>query len=197
MAISRTAATWIGNSRTLQLSTKRSGAHYLRYLMRTRFAATHLKHAHEDEIQETLKLADALPAHLAAFLTALREDLTRRGPTQRGRRAETYSLRDLDNAARHGMPAVYLDCSPTDTGWAPVEAMDESPPDMSRLVGLIMLPPDTSGRAFISLVTDDVKLLTITSSRIASLIHRLTRAYLATIAPGLVDPLAAVGDYPT
>jgi hypothetical protein len=113
------------------------------------------------------------------------------GPSPR-----TFSLRELDGQYRHGAPVVYMDCSPTDVEWRGVVPGEALPADV--LVGIVMLPPpDEAGPAYIARVEYGPPMasaLLSTSEVLADLIHRLVRACLLNLAPGLADPLSVVAD---
>lgn len=111
---------------------------------------------------------------------------------------KTYSLRELESRHRHGAPVVYHDCSPTDAAWVAVDRRQDGD-HRGDTIGLVLLPPDASGAAFIGLFKHDVGMreaLIKTSETLAVLVRRLARAHLLALAPGLIDdPLAAVADY--
>ena len=115
-----------------------------------------------------------------------------------GPRESTHSLRALDGQYRHGAPVVYHTCSPTQTGWVAVDVRTAED-QRGDTVGVVMLPPDEHGVALISLVKhdDDMKTgLKNSSATLAAFVHRLVRAHLLFLSPGLVeDPLAAIADY--
>jgi hypothetical protein len=153
--------------------------------------------APDDEVAARVEYAAALPTLIATNMRELQTFFEQEEATT-GPRAKAFSLRELDSRHRHGAPVVYHDCSPTETEWIAVYEPREGD-HRGDTVGVVMLPPDERGAAFISLFKHDDEMrqgLLNTSETLAGLVRRLARAQLLALAPGLVDdPLAAVADY--
>ena len=153
--------------------------------------------ASADDVETRLGFAAELPDLVAKNMGEIRQFVGEE-ETIAGPRESTHSLRALDGQYRHGAPVVYHACSPTDSGWVAVDVRTAED-HRDDTVGVVMLPPDESGSALISLVKHDDEMKTglrKTSATLAALVHRLVRAQLLYLAPGLVeDPLAAIADH--
>lgn len=152
--------------------------------------------ATSEELANRITFARELPGLLATNMTEL-AGMFDRDETIAGPRDMSFSLRELDDQYRHGAPVVYLDCSPSTSRWIGVLPDTGDTPD--ELVGMIMMPPDQNGAAFIARVACDVEMaqgLLRTATNLGALVRRLARAHLVALSPGLIDdPLAAVADY--
>jgi hypothetical protein len=150
--------------------------------------------ADDAEINSRVALAASLPELLATNMRELNQYVECR-PAIAGPRDTTATLRELDGQYRHGAPVVYHDCSPTLSNWV---AIDERAADDNRrdTVGLLMSPPDDDRAALIPLVKYDDEMtagLRNVSTAMAALVHRLVKAQLLYLSPGLVeDPLAVI-----
>jgi hypothetical protein len=149
----------------------------------------------QDEIEKRTSYAAELPRLLA---TNMREILRffDREDAATGPREQTASLREVDDRHRHGAPIVYLDCSPTEFAWINIQERPDE--HTGETVGVVMSPPDANGAAFVPLFKHDEEMargLRAAAEVLAGIVHRLVRAHLFVLSPGLSDPLASVTDY--
>jgi hypothetical protein len=152
--------------------------------------------ASPEEIKLRVDMAEELPGLLATNMREIQEYFDSES-TVAGPMAKTATLREIDDLYRHGAPAVYHDCSPTESGWVNVRPLEGD--SIAETIGLVMTEPDSDGASFIPLFKHDQEMrdgLLAASSVLAGVIRRLARTYLGRIEPGLLsDPLAAIGDY--
>lgn len=160
---------------------------------------THLETAGatDDDVQVRQNFAIELPGLLVANMRELNQWVAQE-QTIAGPKDETDSLRAIDGQYRHGAPALYHDCSPTDADWVAVDERTAAD-HHGDTIGVVMGPPDASGAALINHVKYDAEMtegLKGASATLAGLVVRLVRAQLLYLAPGLVsDKLASVADY--